>query len=186
MLRAVGWAVLLVVGTAAPAAANGHGAHGIAAARQQGTATRGVRPFVAERTTPVQVINGRNGAHLILRAPIGGLWRDVVDQEPRLTLPMPARRERGGSPELPSVSAGKPTLGLPVSNSPWRSATSTWRARTDGAPTARPDRSTTTATISSWAWPGGSDHAALGSALDADPWPPDAPAAFSFRPAHLP
>lgn len=114
MLRAVGWAVLLVFGTAAPAAANGHGAHGIAAARQQGGAARGEGPFVAERTAPVQVTDGRNGAHLILRAPIGGLWRDVVDQEPGLTLPMPARRETGGSPE-PSVSAGKPTLGLPVS-----------------------------------------------------------------------
>jgi hypothetical protein len=115
MLRAVGWAVLLVVGTAAPAAANGHGAHGIAAARQQDAVARGDGPFVAERTTPVQATNGRNGAHLILRAPIGGLWRDVVDQEPGLTLPMPARRERGGSPELPSVSPGKPTFGLPVS-----------------------------------------------------------------------
>jgi hypothetical protein len=115
MLRAVGWAVLLVVGTAAPAAANGHGAHGIAAARQQGTVARGEWPFVAERTAPVQVTNVRNGAHLILRAPIGGLWRDVVDQEPGLTLPMPARPERRGSPKLPSLSAGKPTLGLPVS-----------------------------------------------------------------------
>jgi hypothetical protein len=115
MLRAIGWAVLLVVGAAVPATANGHGAHGIAATRQQGAAARADGPFVAGRTTPVQVINGRNGAHLILRAPIGGLWRDVVDQEPGLTLPMPARRERGGSPELPSVSPGKPTLGLPVS-----------------------------------------------------------------------
>jgi hypothetical protein len=115
MLRAVGWAVLLVVGTAAPAAANGHGAHGIPAARQQGAVARGDGPFVADRTAPVQVINGRNDAHLILRAPIGSLWRDVVDQEPRLMLPMPERRETGGSPELPSVSAGKPTLGLPVS-----------------------------------------------------------------------
>jgi hypothetical protein len=112
MLRAVGWAVLLVVGTAAPAAANGHGAHGIAAAGQQGAAARGAGPLVAE---PVQVTNARSGAHLILRAPIAGLWREVVDQEPGLTLPASARREKGGSPTLPWASAGKPAFGLPVS-----------------------------------------------------------------------
>src|SRR5262245_25634396 len=114
MLRAVGWAVLLVVGTAAPAAANGHGAHGTAAARH-GAAASGDGPFVAEHTTPVQVTDGGNGAHLILRAPIGGLWPDVVDQEPGPMLPMPVRRKRAESPELPAVSAGKPALGLPVS-----------------------------------------------------------------------
>src|SRR5262245_34598264 len=114
MLRAVGWAVLSVVGPAAPAAANGHGAQGPEAARD-GAAARGDGAFVAERATPVQVTDGRNGAHLILRAPIGGLWPDVVDQEPGPTLSMPAPRRKGGSPELPSVSAGKPALGLPVS-----------------------------------------------------------------------
>jgi hypothetical protein len=115
MLQAVRWAVLLVVGAAAPAAANGHGPDGIAVAAQHGGAARGAGPFVAERTPPVQVTDGRNGAHLILRAPIAGLWREVVDQEPRLTLPAPARRNRGGSPVLPWASADKPALGLPVS-----------------------------------------------------------------------
>src|SRR5262245_29586095 len=114
MLRAVGWAVLSVVGTAAPAAANSHGAQGIEAARH-GAAARGDGPFVAERAMPVQVTDGRNGAHLILRAPIGGLWPDVVDQEPGPTLSIPAPRKGGGPLELPSVSAGKPALGLPVS-----------------------------------------------------------------------
>jgi hypothetical protein len=115
MLRGVGWAVLLVVGTAAPAAANGHGPDGVAVAAQHGVAARGAGPFVAERTPPVQVTDRRNGAHLILRAPIAGLWRDVVDLEPGLTMPAPARRQRGGSPVLPWASADKPALGLPVS-----------------------------------------------------------------------
>ena len=60
MLRAVGLAVSLVVGIAAPAAANhsGHGAKGLAAAAQQGAAGRGDAALVAERTTPVQVTDG--------------------------------------------------------------------------------------------------------------------------------
>jgi hypothetical protein len=114
MLGAVRWAVLLIVGAAAPAAANGHGPDGLAVAAQHGAA-RSAGPFVAERTPPVQVTDGRDGAHLILRAPIAGLWRDVIDQQPELALPAPARRQRGGSPVLPWASADKPALGLPVS-----------------------------------------------------------------------
>jgi hypothetical protein len=107
--------MILAVGIAAPAAANGHGANGIAAAGHQGAAARGARLFVAERTPPVPVNNARSGAHLILRAPIAGLWREVVDRDPGLTLPTPLRRERSGSPVLPWAGPERPALGLPVS-----------------------------------------------------------------------
>ena len=117
MLRAVGLTVSLVVGIAAPAAANhsGHGGKGIAAAAQQGAAAPGNRPSVAERSTPVQVTNGWSGAHLFLRASLAGLRREVADQTPRLATSAPERRERSGSSVLPWVGAGKPALGLPVS-----------------------------------------------------------------------
>ena len=117
MLRAVGWAVSLVVGLAAPAAANqtGHGAKGIAAAAQQGAATGGGAPSVAERTAPVQLINGWSGAHLFLRASTAGPQRELVEQPTGLARLAAERRKSAGSPALPWVSGAKPTLGLPVS-----------------------------------------------------------------------
>ena len=116
MLRAVGLTVSLVVGIAAPAAANhsGHGGKGIAAAAQQDAAAPGNRLPVVERSTPVQVPNGWSGAHLFLRASGAGLRREIADQTPRLARPA-ERREGSGSSVLPWVGAGKPALGLPVS-----------------------------------------------------------------------
>ena len=116
MLRAVGLTVSLVVGIAAPAAANhsGHGGKGIAAAAQQDAAAPGNRLPVVERSTPVQVTNGWSGAHLFLRASLAGLRHEVADQTPGLATPA-ERREGSGSSVLPWVGAGKPALGLPVS-----------------------------------------------------------------------
>jgi hypothetical protein len=117
MLRAVGWAVSLVVGLAAPAVANqsGHGAQGLAAAAQQGPATRGNATLVAERTTPVQVTGGWSGAHLFLRASMAGLQRELANQPTGLAMLAPERRETGGSPAQPWASGARPALGLSVS-----------------------------------------------------------------------
>jgi hypothetical protein len=113
MLRAVGWAVLLVVGVAAPAAANhsGHGAKGSATAAQQSAPDLGNGPFVAGRTTPVHATHGWSGAQL-LRGPIAGT-RHVVDQ--RMVPSMLAPKRAGGGSVRPWVSSEKPALDLPVS-----------------------------------------------------------------------
>jgi hypothetical protein len=112
MLRAVGWAVLLVVGIAAPAAANhsGYSVTRSASAAQQSAPDLGNGPFVAGRTTPVPVTHGWSGAQL--RGPIAGPWH-VVNQ-PMVPL-MLAPKRAGGGAVRPWPSSEKPALDLPVS-----------------------------------------------------------------------
>jgi hypothetical protein len=113
MLWAVGWAVLLVVGIAAPAAANhsGYGAKGSATAVQQNAPDPGNGPLVAGRTTPVQVTHEWSGAQL-LHGPIAGP-RHVVNQP--TVAPMLASKRAGGGSVRPWGSSEKSALDLPVS-----------------------------------------------------------------------
>jgi hypothetical protein len=113
MLRAVGWAVLLVVGVAAPAAANhsGHGAKGRLTAAQQSAPGLGNGPFVVGRTTAVHVTQECSGAQL-WRGPIAGP-RHVVDQP--TVPPMLASKRAGGGSVRPWGSSEKSALDLPVS-----------------------------------------------------------------------
>ena len=110
MLGYVGWAVLLVVGIAAPAAANhsGYGAKGSATAVQQNALDPGNGPLVAGRTTPVQVTH-ESGAHES-RRPVASP-RHVVNQP---TVPPMLASKRAGSVR-PWGSSEKSALDLPVS-----------------------------------------------------------------------
>jgi hypothetical protein len=116
MLRAVGWAVLLVVGIAAPASANhsGHGAAGSATAVQQGAGDLGNGTFVAGRTTPVEVTHEWAGAQLS-GGPMAGPRREAVNQ-PAMPPMLAPKRAGGGSSVLPWVSPEKPALDLPVND----------------------------------------------------------------------
>ena len=185
MLRAVGLTVSLVVGIAAPAAANhsGHGGKGIAAAAQQDAAAPGNRPLVAERSTPVQVTNGWSGAHLFCAHP----WRACGRSrrpDARAGHARAERREGSGSSVPPWVGAEKPALGLPVSERlsfavgyQHVEGEDRWRPYGEAGPVDYDSQ------ISSWAWLGDFDHAAAHYARNADPRPPDNPGGLFFRQA---
>jgi hypothetical protein len=117
MLRAVGLAVSLVVGVAAPAAANhsGHDATGVAVTARQGAIIPGHRPPAAGQSTPAQLTTGWARAYSFLHGPMAGLRREAVDQPTGLAVLAPERREKAGSPALPWVSPEMSGLGLPVS-----------------------------------------------------------------------
>jgi hypothetical protein len=115
MLRAVGFALLLVMGAAVPAAANGgYGGESGGSAAQQGAGIHGVDP-VAQELTTLQLTRTLAGSRsLSVNATPAGSPSEIVASMPPLAARAPERREKKGPSTLPWDSGGRSGLRLPL------------------------------------------------------------------------
>jgi hypothetical protein len=114
MLRVAGLALLLVIGVAAPAEANGgYAGEGSAIAPPQRPGNSGPKHSAHERTMPLQLTSALSIAPLPLQgaSPAGGR-REFANGAAGLAA---LSRERRPSAELPWLTQGKSGLKLPVS-----------------------------------------------------------------------
>jgi hypothetical protein len=113
MLRALGFALLLVMSAAVPAAANGGRPgenSGIAA--PEGAATPRSEPVVQELPTSLQLMAGLQSP--LRGTSLAGAGRELVALTPPLALRARERGESGGALALPWVSGGRSGLRLLV------------------------------------------------------------------------
>ena len=117
MLRVAGFALLLAIVAAAPAAAGdgGQGGRALGGAALRGGAAPEPAALAPAGTPPGRVSEALNAVRLALRDAywVGASGR-VLDPAAGVSVVAPERREREGALVLPWISHGKPGLRLPV------------------------------------------------------------------------